>query len=95
MKDDNQYKSGIAETIEASGNFVNNVKDPFFLFSIFLIISQVFLIYGMTIFGEKIVSCLLDIRSSIDINNKMISQNNDYLKNFMDMEKFIVKVKEK
>lgn len=47
-KDTNQYSSMVAQTIESSGNFINNISNPWFVLALILIIGGGWVLYQAT-----------------------------------------------
>lgn len=45
MADENKYNSSIAEGIEASGNVINNVKKPWFVLGLVIVVGIFFITY--------------------------------------------------
>jgi len=49
MPDDvNKYSNMIPQTIESSGNFINNVKNPSFVLAVLMLVGFGYLIYVIT-----------------------------------------------
>ncbi len=69
MSDDKDYKSPVAETVEATGNFINSVKNPGFIIILVLIIGGGFLAY-------KYFDILMDIKLAIVEQNDLVIKQN-------------------
>lgn len=81
-----EYHSPIAETVEASGNFINNVKNPLFVIVIILILFLGIVLYNASILSEKLVTSLQDIKSAVEKNNDLVIQGNNLSQKLIDIQ---------
>ena len=74
---DNSDKSSIVQTIEASGNFLNNIKNPWFFLVLILMIGGGFIAYKATYI----------IASSIDnLSEKMDKLNTNLIQPLTELK---------
>lgn len=95
MTDEVKYNSIIPETIEASGNFINSVKNPLFVIVIVLMIFFGGMLYFAGIMGVRLISSLNEMKVSLnemkvslDKNSEHVIQGNNLIQKFMDFENF-------
>lgn len=75
-KDDNKYQSPIAQIIESAGNFVNNVKERWFVIVILLILTFSFLAYKYLDIATKNLEANLLIKKALYEQNDLVAKQN-------------------
>ncbi len=79
-----KYDSPIAETIDAGGNFINNVKQPMFILTLLLLGFLGFIAYGGGMLAYKYLDTLneqkLLTKSIVELEEKSINLASDQKK---------------
>lgn len=71
-----EYHSHIAEILSVVGDFLNNVKKPWFI----IVIVGMYFIY-------LLLSELIGIKNSIDESNKLVNRQNSLIENIKKVDK--------
>lgn len=84
VRSEKNYQGTIPQIIEASGNFLNNVKKPFFVWGVLALGVLAFALHLWT----SRISTLYDVLAQQNVltekNNELRAQQNDLLKQLAD-----------
>lgn len=91
MKQDKRYTSAIAETVDASGNFINSVRNPwFFIFLIFMVGSGYLISKYIPMFTnsiDKVSTRLETLTDKLDDQNNHLTKIENGLNNLFEILK--------
>lgn len=91
MPEEAKYASTIAETVEASGNFLNNVKNPLFILLVLFIIGFFFTIYLCGNIGYQFLDSQKDIKVELQKQSDMQQNQVNHLEKIYQELSFIEK----
>jgi hypothetical protein len=91
--DTTRFDSQVAQTVEATGNFLNNIKNPWFFMTLFVIIGSGYLFYKSTyLISDSLNNIATKIEKISDLINDQKVQEQ---KNLDEMSKIVSELKDR